>query len=113
MACAGPQPGTVFCSPPYKMPEVARFIGKLCEELDAQRTTAAIPARQQCHRDRLVQRAFQRANAVCFPDGPPARLSHATKGNDHPCQSQALLYFGAHVERFCVVFAPHRGGGRW
>ena len=30
-----PWPGTVFCNPPYKMPEVARFIGKLCEELDA------------------------------------------------------------------------------
>ena len=39
-----PWPGTVYLNPPYKLPDVARFIGKLCEELDAQRTTAAILA---------------------------------------------------------------------
>jgi len=99
-----PWPGTVFCNPPYKMPEVARFIGKLCEELDAQRTTEAILLVNSATETDWFQRAFARANAVCFPDGRMHFL-HATRANDHPCQGQALLYFGPHADDFCVVFA--------
>jgi hypothetical protein len=99
-----PWHGTVFCNPPYKMPEIAHFIGKLCEELDTQRTTEAILLVNSATETDWFQRAFQQANAVCFPDGR-LHFGHATRGNDHPCQGQALLYYGPHVERFCTVFA--------
>ena len=96
--------GTVFCNPPYKMPDVARFIGKLIEERDAQRTTAAIVLVNAATETDWFQRAFARADAVCFPDGRMHFL-HATRGNDHPCQGQALIYYGPDPTRFCGVFA--------
>jgi phage N-6-adenine-methyltransferase len=99
-----PWHGTVFCNPPYKMPEIARFIGKLCEELDAQRTTAAIVLVNAATETDWFQTAFARADAVCFPDGRIHFVSTTRNGN-HPFQGQALLYYGPHVERFCVVFA--------
>jgi Family of unknown function (DUF6011)/DNA N-6-adenine-methyltransferase (Dam) len=37
-----PWHGTVFCNPPYKLPDVARFGGKLIEELAVGHTTEAI-----------------------------------------------------------------------
>jgi phage N-6-adenine-methyltransferase len=99
-----PWPGVVFCNPPYKMPQIARFIGKLCEELDAQRTTAAILLVNAATETDWFQRAFARADAVCFPDGR-IQFVHTIRNGDHPCQGQALLYFGSHPERFCAVFA--------
>ena len=104
MACGSPGLAGSFCNPPYKMPEVARFIGKLCEELDATRTTAAILLVNSATETDWFQRALARADAVCFPDGRLHFVS-PTRTGDHPCQGQALLYYGAHVERFCVVFA--------
>jgi phage N-6-adenine-methyltransferase len=99
-----PWTGRVFCNPPYKMPEIARFIGKLCEELDAQRTTEAILLVNAATETDWFQRAFQRADAVCFPDGRLHFVS-PTRNGDHPCQGQALLYFGPDPMGFCVVFA--------
>ena len=99
-----PWSGTVFCNPPYKMPEVARFIGKLCEELDAQRTTEAILLVNSATETDWFQRAFARADAVCFPDGR-MHFWHATRSNDHPCQGQTLLYYGPDPAGFCRVFA--------
>jgi phage N-6-adenine-methyltransferase len=99
-----PWHGKVFCNPPYKMPEIARFIGKLFEELDAQRTTAAILLVHSATETDWFQRAFARADAVCFPDGRIHFVSAARNG-DHPCQGQALLYFGPQPSRFCAVFA--------
>jgi hypothetical protein len=96
--------GRVFCNPPYKMPEIARFIGKLFEELDAQRTTAAILLVNSATETDWFQRALGRAAAVCFPDGRIHFVS-ATRNGDHPCQGQALLYFGPQPSRFCAVFA--------
>jgi hypothetical protein len=86
------------------MPEVARFVGKLFEELDAQRTTEAIVLVNAATETDWFQRAFQQATAICFPDGR-IQFVHTTRNGDHPCQGQALLYYGSHPERFCAVFA--------
>ena len=89
-----PWPGTVFLNPPYKLPDVARFIGKLYAELDAQRTTAAILLVNNATETDWFQRAFARAEAVCFPDGK-IRFVHATHdGQAGPCVGQVLLYYG-------------------
>ena len=100
-----PWPGTVFCNPPYKLPDVARFIGKLCEELDAQRTTAAILLVNNATETDWFQRAFARANAVCFPDGKIHFVSATHDGHAGPCVGQALLYYGPDPLGFCTVFA--------
>ena len=100
-----PWPGTVFCNPPYKLPDVARFIGKLCEELDAQRTTAAILLVNNATETDWFQRAFARADAVCFPDGKIHFVSATHDGHAGPCVGQALLYYGPDPLGFCTVFA--------
>jgi phage N-6-adenine-methyltransferase len=99
-----PWHGTVFLNPPYKLPDVARFVGKLCEELDAHRTTEAILLVNSATETDWFQRAFARANAVCFPDGRVHFVS-PTRNGDNPCQGQALFYFGEHIIRFCRGFA--------
>ena len=95
--------GTVFCNPPYKMPEVARFVGKLVEELDAGRTTEAILLVNAVTETDWFQFVAPRAAAICFPNGR-IRFTHATHDGLSPCSGQALLYFGPQVPRFSAVF---------
>jgi hypothetical protein len=99
-----PWRGTVFCNPPYKMPEIARFVSKLLEELDAQHTTDAILLVNAVTETDWFQCIARRADALCFPDGR-IRFTHATHNGMSPCQGQAVLYFGPQVARFCEVFA--------
>jgi hypothetical protein len=98
-----PWRGRVFCNPPYKMPEIARFVGKLIEELDAQYTTEAILLVNAVTQTDWFQFVAPRAAAICFPDGR-IRFTHATHNGMSPCQGQAILYFGPQVERFAEVF---------
>lgn len=100
-----PWVGTVFCNPPYKMPDVGLFIDKLCAELGAGHTTEAILLVNNSTETDWFQRAFRRANAVCFPDGKIHFLHPTRDGRAGPCVGQVLLYFGPHADRFCVVFA--------
>jgi hypothetical protein len=95
--------GTVFCNPPYKMPDVGRFCGKLLDEIAAGHTTAAILLVNAATETDWFQAIASHADALCFPDG---RISfiHATKNGQSPCQGQALLYFGPQVARFYAVF---------
>jgi hypothetical protein len=97
-------PGTVFCNPPYHMPALARFCGKLLEELDAGQTTEAILLTNSVTDTDWFHRIAPRANAICFPDGR-VQFVHATRDGLRPCQGQAVFYFGPHPERFCEVFA--------
>jgi phage N-6-adenine-methyltransferase len=96
--------GKVFLNPPYKLPEVARFLGKLFEEIEAAHTTEAIVLVNSATETDWFQAAFRQARAVCFPDGRIHFVS-PTRGAGHPCQGQALLYYGPNVDHFCVVFA--------
>jgi hypothetical protein len=99
-----PWHGTVFCNPPYKMPEIARFCGKLIEELEAGHATAAILLVNAMTATDWFQTIGAQADALCFPDGK-LHFTHATRDvSNGPCTGQALLYFGAEVERFRAVF---------
>jgi hypothetical protein len=99
-----PWHGTVYLNPPYQMPDVARFSGKLLEELDAGHTTQAILLINSVTDTGSFHRIAPRAALVCFTDG---RLEfwHPVRTPSHPSQGQAVLYFGPHVERFAEVFA--------
>jgi hypothetical protein len=99
-----PWPGKVFLNPPYAFPLVARFIGKLFAEIEAEHTTEAILLVNAATDTDWFQAAFQRADAVCFPDGR-IHFVHATRGNNHPCRGQALLYYGGAARDFCAVCA--------
>jgi hypothetical protein len=96
--------GTVFVNPPYKMPLVARFVGKLVEELDARHTTATILLVNNATQTDWFQFIAQRADVLCFPDGK-IPFTHATRDDSAgPLAGQVLLYFGPHVACFCEVF---------
>ena len=97
-------PGTVFCNPPYHMPEIARFCGKLLEELDAQQTTEAILLTNSVTDTDWFHRVAPRADALCFTDGR-MQFVHATRDGLRPCQGQAVFYFGPQAAHFCEVFA--------
>jgi hypothetical protein len=98
-----PWHGTVFCNPPYQMPDVARFCGKLIEELDAGHTTEAVLLVNSVTETAWFQRIAPRAAALCFPN-ERIPFIHTTKDGMRPCQGQTLLYFGPQVQRFCEVF---------
>jgi DNA N-6-adenine-methyltransferase Dam len=98
-----PWPGTVFCNPPYKMPEVARFCGKLVEELDADRTTEAILLVNAMTETDWFQTIAGWADAICLPDGK-IHFAHATRHGDSPCTGSAVLYFGPDVAGFSLIF---------
>jgi hypothetical protein len=95
--------GTVFCNPPYQMPEIARFCGKLIEELDAQHTTAAILLTNSVTDTAWFHHITPRVAAICFTSDR-LKFVHATREGLRPCQGQAILYFGPQVERFAEVF---------
>jgi hypothetical protein len=99
-----PWRGTVFLNPPYNLPDVARFLGKLFEEIEAEHTTAAIVIVNSATSTAWFQRAFALANAVCFPSGK-IKFLHATKNGLHPCAPQTILYYGDSTRDFCAVFA--------
>jgi hypothetical protein len=96
--------GKVFLNPPYKLPEIQRFCGKLVEEIDAGHVTEAIlVVNNPTHTD-WFQFVAPHAAAISFPDGKVAFIS-ATHDGMSPCQGQAIMYFGPNVARFCEVFA--------
>jgi ParB family chromosome partitioning protein len=99
-----PWHGVVLLNPPYRKHGCEPFINKLCVELDAQHTTAAILVVNNATETDWFQTAFARAAAVCFPDGRQSFL-HATKNSHNPVRGHAILYYGPHPERFCAVFA--------
>jgi hypothetical protein len=98
-----PWVGTVFCNPPSQMPAIARFCGKLLDELDAGHTTAAILLTNAVTDTAWFHRVAPQADALCFTDGR-IPFVHATRDGLRPCQGQAVLYFGPQVARFCEVF---------
>jgi hypothetical protein len=99
-----PWHGTVFLNPPYRLPEITGFLGKLVEELEAERTTEAIVLVNAATDTDWFQTISGWAEAICFPDGR-LPFTHATRDVSHgPCVGQALLYFGPEVERFSDVF---------
>ena len=99
-----PWHGRVFCNPPYKLPEIARFCGKLIEERAAEHTTEAILLVNAATETDWFQRIAAKAEAICFPDGR-SRFRHATHDGLSPCSGQALLYFGPQCARFCAIFS--------
>ena len=103
-----PWTGTVFCNPSYQMPEVARFCGKLLEELDAGHTTAAILLVNSVTDNRIrLQHIAPRAAALCFTDGRIAS-----------CMRPATACAPVRARRCCTLGrtwragAAHAGGQR-
>jgi len=95
--------GRVFLNPPYRMPDVARFVGKLCDEVEAGNVSQAVLLTNNCTDTDWWQRAVRCASVVCLTDGRIAFYNAAGVGSA-PTNGQSFFYFGDRVQQFLDVF---------
>jgi phage N-6-adenine-methyltransferase len=98
-----PWEGRVWLNPPYSQPLITEFVGKLCDEWQAGRVTAAIMLTHNYTDTAWFQRAAASANAICFTQGR-VRFYEPDGALAKPMQGQAFFYFGNNIDRFTAVF---------
>ena len=98
-------PGRVWLNPPYAMPLIERFVGKLVSEYEHPDggTTSAILLVNNCTETQWFHLALNRASSVCLPRGRLNYLRDGTKIGG-PMQVQSLFYFGPDPLRFEQAF---------
>lgn len=96
--------GNVWLNPPYASDLVQKFTDKLIAEYVADRLEAACLLVNNGTETKWFQKAIRVASAVAFPEG---RISYwnPDRTSKTPLQGQAILYFGADVERFTDAFS--------
>jgi ParB family chromosome partitioning protein len=96
--------GTVWLNPPYAVDLIGRFVGKLCEHVQAGDVPAAILLVNNATDTKWFHEAVPLCAAVCFTAGRVRFLD--PEGNPGaPLQGQALLYFGREPDRFVESFS--------
>jgi hypothetical protein len=98
-----PWAGTVFRNPPFNDVVLSRFIGKLHDELRAERTVAAIMLTNNCTETHWFEVLATTCQRIAFPRSR-AQFWQPDRGETHPPQGQALFYFGVDVPRFDQAF---------
>jgi ParB family chromosome partitioning protein len=100
---AQPWEGRVYVNPPYSMPLVEHFAGKLLAELDAGRCTAAVALVNNATDTGWFQSLAQRLPFCLIRGRVPFESAHggACPG---PRQGQVAFYAGQEVQRFADVF---------
>jgi ParB family chromosome partitioning protein len=97
--------GKVFVNPPYSYPLIEKFVSKLVEEYDCERTKQAIILVNNCTDTRWFHQLLERFPA-CFTKG---RVPFWRPGQDRfqTRQGQAFFYLGNNPETFREVFSEH------
>jgi hypothetical protein len=90
-------------NPPYSADLVTKFVGKLCDHVEAGQVTG-ICLVNNATETKWFQRAGHIAAAICFPAGRLRFLDESGNEKGTPLQGQALLYFGASIDSFRRVF---------
>lgn len=95
--------GTVFLNPPFKMPLVAQFVAKLCDDFMAGRVPQAVLLTNNNTDTNWWQLAAMAASAICFTD---RRIRFYNKAGEwsSPTNGQTFCYFGSRATTFCRVF---------
>jgi ParB family chromosome partitioning protein len=97
--------GRVFLNPPYSGELAKAFAAKLLEELDADRTTAAILIQNASTDTRWFHDLAVRGH-LCFTLGRVGFLQpDGTRGANR--YGQAVFYFGRDPDRFYAAFGRH------
>jgi hypothetical protein len=99
-----PWSGRVFLNPPYSHPEVANFVGRLCDHYEDGSVEAAVLLTNNNTDTRFWHRAAAIASGVCFTLG---RISFWNKEGipSQPANGQTFFYFGAAPGFFRSVFS--------
>lgn len=96
--------GNVFLNPPYKMPDVAHFVNKLCDSVEAATVVQAILLTNNNTDTDWWQRAASLASAICLTDGR-IKFYNAIGEESSPTNGQSFCYFGRRPAKFRDVFA--------
>ena len=93
--------GNVWLNPPYASELIVKFTEKLISELP--RISQALVLVNNATETEWFSKLVSQAGAVCFPR---SRVKFYTPEGmiGAPLQGQAILYFGAEVEKFVEVF---------
>jgi hypothetical protein len=93
--------GRVFLNPPYGMPYIRQFTGKLLSELKNIQE-AILLTNDQTDTD-WWQRCACGSSCFCMPDGR-IRFYTPTQEKTSPTNGQTIFYFGVNVGGFCEHF---------
>jgi ParB family chromosome partitioning protein len=96
--------GTVWLNPPFKMPEVALFIAKLCESVSSGAVSQAIIVTNNNTDAKWWHAAAETASAICFTRGR-IKWYNAAQPDCSPTNGQTFFYFGRRAKTFAKVFA--------
>lgn len=96
--------GRVFLNPPYAQPHVANFVGKLVDEYQAGRVSAAILLTHNYTDTTWFHEAASAASVICFTRGR-IRFESLDGRLAAPTQGQAFFYFGDDEPSFRKEFA--------
>lgn len=97
-----PWAGRIWMNPPYASELIGKFIDKLVEHVNKNDVTEACVLVNNATETRWFQSLMSVASAVCFPAGR-IKFWHPRKVAT-PLQGQALVYVGAHREKFATEF---------
>ena len=104
--------GRVWLNPPYALPLIGQFVGKMLAERQAGRVTAAIMLTHTYSSSGWFQSALAVTDAICFahtrvkfyePDGTIA----------NPTQGQTFFYFGDETDKFLRTFRAIGSASPW
>jgi phage N-6-adenine-methyltransferase len=99
-----PWGGRVFMNPPYGMPLIAEFVGKLLHEHRTGRVIAAILLTNDSTDTGWWHEAMAEAEAACFVHGR-IKFQKASGEVGAPPQGQTIFYFGPDRSRFIQTFS--------
>jgi len=96
--------GRVWLNPPFKMPLIRQFVGKLCESFTEKSVTQAILLTNNSTDTLWWHSAMELASAVCFTKG---RIAFYNQAGEHasPTNGQTFIYFGDRSKEFCKVYS--------
>ncbi len=96
--------GNVFLNPPYATPLVGQFAEAVSAKYDLGEIAQACVLVNNATETVWFQRVLQSASAVCFLKSRVRFLDPSGAASGAPLQGQAVLYLGAHPDRFAQSF---------
>lgn len=96
--------GRVFLNPPYKMPLVENFVGRLCDDYQAKVVKSAILLTNNSTDAKWWQHAAGIASEICFTFGRICFNDRNGEANKSPTNGQTFMYFGGRHAAFKKQF---------
>lgn len=96
--------GTVWLNPPFKMPEVAQFVGKLCDSVASGDVSQAVIVTNNNTDTKWWHQAASASSAICFTRGR-IKWYNAAQPDCSPTNGQTFFYLGRRAKTFASIFS--------